>query len=332
MNFNNLERAWIIAEIGVNHEGSEDVAADLIRKAAAAGADAVKFQTFVPEHYVSREQPERFERVGRFCLSHDAFRRLAALANSLNLTFFSTPLGLADIDFLNEIQPIFKISSGDLTFHELIRHATRTGKPLIISTGLGTEEEIQAAIDVVFAERPSARNDGSLMLMHCVSAYPTPAEDTHLRNVTWLSRRFGLPTGYSDHTLGIKACELAVAVGAVALEKHFTYRKEDQVFHDHKLSADPADLTALVAAVREAETYLGSEARTRTEAEAKMELHMRRSVATLVDIPAGTPVKREWLTWVRPAWGLGPQEMDKVVGKPLNKALKAGVLVRTEDI
>ncbi|MDO8358293.1 MAG: N-acetylneuraminate synthase family protein [Nitrospirota bacterium] len=332
MNFKTLKRAWIIAEIGVNHEGSEEVAADLIRKAAAAGADAVKFQTFVPEHYVSTEQPERFERVGRFCLSHDAFRRLAALARSLGLTFFSTPLGFADIDFLDEIQPIFKISSGDLTFLALIRHATRTRKPLIISTGLGTEAEIQAAVNVVLEERPSAREDGSVMLMHCVSAYPTPAEEANLRNVTWLARRFGMPTGYSDHTLGIKACELAIAVGAVALEKHFTYRKEDQAFHDHKLSADPADLAALVAAVRQAERYLGSEIRTRTEAELKMELHMRRSIGTVVDIPVGLPVKREWLTWLRPAWGLGPQEMERIIGKPLNKALKAGALVRAEDL
>ena len=139
MNFNQLSRTWIIAEIGVNHEGNEKVAADLIRQAALAGADAVKFQTFVPQHYVSIEQRERFERVRRFALSYDAFRRLAVLANSLNLTFFSTPLGLADIDFLNEIQPVFKISSGDLTFHALIRHAALTGKPLILSTGLGTE-------------------------------------------------------------------------------------------------------------------------------------------------------------------------------------------------
>jgi N,N'-diacetyllegionaminate synthase len=330
--FNELKRTWVIAEIGVNHEGNEKVAADLIMQAALAGADAVKFQTFSPEHYVSTEQPERFERVTRFCLSQDAFRRLAALASSLNLTFFSTPLGLADIDFLDEIQPIFKISSGDLTFHELIRHAARTGKPLIISTGLGTELEIQAAVDVVFAERPSARVDGSLMLMHCVSAYPTPAEEANLRNLTWLSKRFSLPIGYSDHTLGIKACELAIAVGALAIEKHFTYRKEDQAFHDHKLSADPADLIALVAAVRRAECYLGSELRSRTEAEVKMELHMRRSVAALVDIPAGTSVKREWLTWVRPAWGLGPQEMNKVIGVKLKNSLKAGTVVRLEDL
>ena len=214
----------------------------------------------------------------------------------------------------------------------MIRHATRTGKSLIISTGLGTECEIQAAVDVVFSERPSARADGSLMLMHCVSAYPTAAEEANLKNITWLSRRFSLPIGYSDHTLGIKACELAIAVGAHAIEKHFTYRKEDQTFHDHMLSADPADLTALVEAVREAEGYLGSELRNRTEAEARMELHMRRSVAALVDIPAGTTVERGWLTWVRPAWGLGPQEMDMVIGKSLNKPLKAGMIVRAEDL
>jgi len=332
MNFNQLTRTWIVAEIGVNHEGSEGIAADLILKAASAGVDAVKFQTFTPEHYVSTEQLERFERVSRFCLSYDAFRRLAKLANSLNLVFFSTPLGLADIDFLNEIQPIFKISSGDLTFHELIRHATRTGKPLIISTGLGTEEEIQAAIDVVFYERPSARTDGSLMLMHCVSAYPTTSEDANLRNIIWLSRRFNLPVGYSDHTLGIKACELATAVGAVALEKHFTYRKEDQVFHDHRLSADPTDLKGMVEVVREAEKYLGSEVRSRTEAELSMELHMRRSIGTLIDIPSGVPIERQWLTWVRPAWGLAPQEMDMLVGKSLNKFIKAGSLIRHEDI
>lgn len=332
MDFTDLPRTWIIAEIGVNHEGDEAVAADLIRKAAAAGADAVKFQTFEVEHYVSTEQPERWERCKRFELSRDAFRRLALVAREAGVTFFSTPLGLADIDFLVELAPVIKISSGDLTFLDLIGHAARSGKPMIISTGLGTEEEIAAAVETVLAVRPSARQDGSLMLMHCVSAYPTPPEEANLRNMHWLTQRFGLPVGYSDHTLGTKACELAVAAGAVALEKHFTYRKEDQAFHDHKLSADPADLEALVKAVREAETYLGVPVRSRTESELKMVAHMRRSIATTVDVPAGVPVKREWLTWLRPQWGLGPDEMGRVVGKPLNKALKAGSIVRTEDL
>lgn len=332
MNFKALPRTWIIAEIGVNHEGDEAVAADLIRKAAAAGADAVKFQTFEVEHYVSTEQPERWERCKRFELSRDAFRRLAKVAEEAGVTFFSTPLGLADVDFLTEIAPIIKISSGDLNFLDLIAHSAATGKPLIISTGLGTEAEIEAAVAAVLAVRPTAREDGSLMLMHCVSAYPTPAEECNLRNMHWLRDRFGLPVGYSDHTLGTKACELAVAAGAVALEKHFTYRKEDQAFHDHRLSADPADLIALVEAVRQAETYLGSPVRSRTESETKMLAHMRRSIATTRDIPAGVPVQREWLTWLRPQWGLGPQDMAAVIGKPLNKPLAAGAIVREEDL
>jgi len=332
MNFHTLPKTWIIAEIGVNHEGNEAVAADLIRKAAAAGADVVKFQTFEVEHYVSSEQPERRERCKRFELSRDAFRRLARTATDVGVTFFSTPLGLADIDFLTEIAPLIKISSGDITFLALIRHAARTGKPLIISTGLATEAEIALAVEAVLGERPSARDDGSLMLMHCVSAYPTPAEECNLRNMHWLRERFRLPVGYSDHTLGTKACELAVAAGAKAVEKHFTYRKEDQAFHDHLLSADPTDLHELVNAVRQAETYLGAPIRTRTPSEEKMLAHMRRSIATVTDIPAGTPVKREWLTWVRPQWGLGPEEMDRVVGKALNKALPAGAVVRAEDV
>ncbi len=281
---------------------------------------------------MSSEQPERLERVTRFCLSRDAFRRLAKMANAAGVMFFSTPLGLADVDFLDEIAPIFKISSGDLTFLDLIRHVAAKGRPTIVSTGLGTEAEVAAAVEAVLSVRPAAATDGSLLLMHCVSAYPTEPEDANIRNMLWLRERFHLPVGYSDHTLGIKACELAVAAGAVAVEKHFTYRKEDQAFHDHKLSADPADMTALVAAVRQAEVYLGRAERRRTEAETKMEAHMRRSLAAAVDIPAGRPVQREWLTWVRPAWGLGPDRIGDVVGKALNKPLKAGQLVRAEDL
>jgi sialic acid synthase SpsE len=332
MNFNQLDRTWIIAEIGVNHEGDEAVAVDLIHKAKASGADAVKFQTFDPNHYVSSVQPDRLERVSKWALSQDAFRRLAALSRELGLVFFSTPLGFSDVPFLNEISPLFKISSGDLTCLPLIRAVARTGKPIIISTGLGTQAEIQAAIDTVYAERPQAATDGSLMLMHCVSAYPTPPDEAHVRNVGWLKEVFRLPTGYSDHTLGIKACELAVAAGAIALEKHFTYRKEDQTFHDHKLSADPKDMTELVAAVRQAETYLGSPQRARGPSEEKLILHMRRSIGAAIDIPAGEPVQEEWLTFLRPQWGITPDRFDAVVGAKLKRAIPKGDLIRDEDL
>ena len=332
MNFRNLPQTWIVAEIGVNHEGDAKLGADLIRLAAKSGADAVKFQTFRAEHYVSSVQPERLKRVRQFQLPYESFRELAEVARECGVTFFSTPLHAEDADFLKEIAPIFKVSSGDLTHLGLIRHLALTGKPLIISTGLGTPEEIQAAVDTVFEVRPEAGERGELMLMHCVAAYPTPAEEANLANISWLRETFGLPVGYSDHTLGLKACELAVALGAVVIEKHFTYRKENQEFHDHLLSADPDDLRQLVAAVRQAEIFLGRRERRRGPAEEKMLLHLRRSVGAAVDIPAGQPVRREWLTCLRPAWGLPADQLEAVVGKSLKRAVGAGDLIKPEDL
>ena len=332
MDFRKLERSWIVAEIGVNHEGNSGVAADLIREAAKCGVDAVKFQTFRTEHYVSTVQPERRERARGFQLPYEAFRGLAKVAQECGVTFFSTPLHVEDVDFLDEIAPVFKVSSGDLTHLSLIRHIATKAKPIIISTGLGTREEIQAAIQAVLAVWPDAADKGGLVLLHCVAAYPTPAEEANLGNIAWLRETFGLPVGYSDHTLGIKACELAAACGAVVLEKHFTYRKENQAFHDHALSADPEDMRELVAAVRQAEICLGGRDRKRAKSEEKMLLHMRRSVGAAVDIPEGVPVLREWLTYLRPAWGLPPEKLDTVVGKPLRRAVPAGDLIRAEDL
>ena len=332
MDFRTLDRTWIAAEIGVNHEGDEAVAIDLINKAAHAGADAVKFQTFEIEHYISTEQPERYQRTKGFQLSRDAFRRLKAAADAAGVLFFSTPLSFHDVAFLDEIAPIFKVSSGDLTFLDLIETIAATNKPMIVSTGLGSHDEIAAAVDRILSVRPSARDDGSLMLMHCVSVYPTDANNANLRNIQWLKDAFGVPVGYSDHTLGTKACELAVAVGAVALEKHFTYRKEDQAFHDHRLSADPDDLVALVAMVRQAERHLGNYERRSLEAEINNMDNMRRSIGTIRDVAQGEVLSADDLTWLRPAWGLGPDAMDAMVGRSVARSIPAGHLVREEDL
>ena len=332
MDFRTLDRTWIAAEIGVNHEGDEAVAIDLINKAAHAGADAVKFQTFEIEHYISTEQPERYQRTKGFQLSRDAFRRLKAAADAAGVLFFSTPLSFHDVAFLDEIAPIFKVSSGDLTFLDLIEAIAATNKPMIVSTGLGSHDEIAAAVDRILSVRPSARDDGSLMLMHCVSVYPTDANNANLRNIQWLKDAFGVPVGYSDHTLGTKACELAVAAGAVALEKHFTYRKEDQAFHDHRLSADPDDLVALVAMVRQAERHLGNYERRPLEAEINNADNMRRSIGTIRDVAQGEVLSADDLTWLRPAWGLGPDAMDAMVGRSVARSIPAGHLVREEDL
>ncbi|MBN2232662.1 MAG: N-acetylneuraminate synthase family protein [Deltaproteobacteria bacterium] len=330
--FDALQSTFVVAEIGVNHEGDVRLAEKMIRQAAAAGADAVKFQTYTAEHYISIVQPERLARVRRFQLSGDEFRRLKEVADEAGTVFFSTPLHPDDVDFLTELVPFFKVSSGDLTYLPLIRHIAATGKPMIISTGLGTRDEIQAALDTVTAVRPGALTAGEVMLMHCVSAYPTPPEEANLNNLFWLQKQFGVPVGYSDHTLGTTACEIAVAMGARVIEKHFTYRKEDQQFHDHAISADPEDLQRLIGRIREIEIYLGSADRRRTPAEEKGLPLMRRSLAAAVDIPAGVPVREEWITFLRPAWGLGPEAVASLVGRPLTRPVSAGELIRPEDV
>lgn len=332
INFNELSRAFIIAEIGVNHQGDMEVARDLITKAAQCGADAVKFQTYTPEHYVSTIQRKRFERIKRFCLGRNDFIELAKWAKKKGIIFFSTPLHMIDVDFLDDIVPLFKVSSGDLTFIELIQRVAKTGKPLIISTGAGNELEIRRAVNAVLDINPKAAETGLLMLMHCVCAYPVPPEEANLKNILWLQQTFDLPTGYSDHTLGTKACELAVASGAVAIEKHFTYRKEDQEFHDHALSADPIDLEILIKSIRTAEIYLGSSNRHRTPSEEKILPLMRRSLAASIDILPNTPLKKEWLTYVRPAWGVPPSQMKTVIGKQLKRKILAGDLLMKDDL
>ena len=332
MNFREIEKTWIVAEIGVNHEGNESVAADLIQKASDCGVDAVKFQTYEADYYISTVQPERRDRVSKFELSREAFVRLSNIAKDCGITFFSTPLSFNDIDFLDEIIPLFKVSSGDITYIDLIRYIAQKNKPMIISTGSSTREEIQTAVDTVLSVQPDARESGKLMLMHCVSAYPTPPKETNLANIKWLNDNFNLPTGYSDHTLGIKACELAIAAGAIALEKHFTYQKENQAFHDHALSADPEDLKQLVQSVRTAEQYIGNYSRKRMPSEEKILSNMRRSIAAAVDISKDVPVKKEWLTFLRPAWGLPPDQLNEVLGKPLKRNKLKGDLKKAEDI
>lgn len=333
MDFRKLDRTWIIAEIGVNHEGNLNLAEDMIFQAAEAGADAVKFATFRIEHYISTVQPERRAKIAKFELAPDDFRRLAKVAMRCGVTFFSTPLDPGSVDVLDGIQPLFKIASGDLNNTTFIRYVLGKGKPTIISTGYGGEVDVRRTVDAILETRPDARENGSVMLMHCVGAYPTAPVDLNLRNMQWLKDTFGLPVGFSDHTIGIKACELAVAMGAKAVETHFTYRKEGQAWHDHAVSVDPKDMKSLVNSVRDVEIFLGRYERGADHNPAEDRLtDMRRSPGALTDIPAGTPIKEEWLTWLRPAWGLAADELNSLVGKRLYRDVPAGDLIRPEDL
>ncbi len=326
-------RVLIVAEIGNNHEGDAARAARMIRLAAEAGADAVKLQTFRAEDYVSPADPERLARLKRFELSPEAFRELAREAGRVGVPFFSTPFDLASLDLVAEISCAIKIASGDLVFYPLIEKAARTGKPMILSTGLAELPLVRRTVSLVETTWGEMGHRGDLAVLHCVVAYPTPADQANLGAIAALRREFPACTvGYSDHTAGIEAAPLAVALGARIIEKHFTLDKNFSSFRDHQLSADPPEMAELVKAVRRAEALLGDGIKTPRPCEIGNLALVRRSIALNRYLTAGEMLRREHLTWTRPAGGFAPGREAEVLGRRLKRALAKGAQLHAEDL
>jgi N,N'-diacetyllegionaminate synthase len=322
--FDTDERVLVIAEIGNNHEGDAGVARELVAAAADAGADAVKFQTFRTDAFVSPSDPERYARMQRFELTPEEFSDLAARAHERSLLFLSTALDLDSVDALQPFVDAYKIASGDIDFFPLLERIAATQKPVVLSTGQS---------DLGDVERAVAALGGPVGVLHCVSAYPAPAADVHLRAIGVLADRFPDCTiGYSDHTLGLDAAVLSVACGARIVEKHFTLDKDSSDFRDHKLSADPDELRELVRRIREAESLLGEAAKTPRESELEGRFALRRSIAAARPLAAGHVLSPADLIWTRPADGLRPGEESLVVGHTLRRAVAAGEHVRADDV
>ena len=317
----------IVAEIGNNHEGSVQRAKEMVKLAAKAGAQAVKFQTFKTEHYVARADQARFRRLKLFELSQRDFEELQHTAKKENVIFLSTPFDLTSVEFLNGLVPAFKIASGDNTFYPLIRAVAETGKPVMLSSGLANLETIRLAKRVIEEvwRRQGIRQE--LAVLHCVAAYPVPPEEANLAAIPALQKEFGCVVGYSDHTLGIEAAVMAVTMGARIIEKHFTLDKNFSDFRDHSLSADPADLTELVRRIKESARLLGKAEKCVQKCEEAGLVAMRRSIAANRDLPAGATVRAADITWVRPGSGIAPGAEKKVIGKTLKKNVLAGELI-----
>ncbi|HEX9702356.1 MAG TPA: N-acetylneuraminate synthase family protein, partial [Rhodospirillales bacterium] len=248
----------VVAEIGVNHEGNLDAAIRLMRLAREAGADAAKFQTFTPERYASASDMARLKRVTGFDLGREGFRKLADEAAKLDFPIFSTAVSEDVIPFLDEMFPAIKIASGDIDFEPAIRAAAATGKPVFLSTGLATMDEVETAVGW-FRDAAGAKDiRDRLILMHCVTAYPAPVEQANVQAVPFLAAKTGLRVGYSNHVIGLEACLGAVALGACALEVHFTDRKTGREFRDHQLSCDPDDMRRLLAMIGPLKASLGT--------------------------------------------------------------------------
>lgn len=329
---NTNEKVFIIAEVGNNHEGSFDVATKMICEAAKAGADAVKFQTIIPERLVSTEDEKRIAQLKRFQLSYEQYRELKKVADREGVVFMSTPFDCETVNFLNDLVPAFKVASSDNNFYPLLRTIAETGKPIVLSTGLAADSDIDATIDCIDKTWKSKGIEGKLALLHCVSRYPVPAEDANLMYIQHLNNKYDCVVGYSDHTLGIEACVTAVALGARVIEKHFTFDKNHSDFRDHQLSADPEEFSEMVRRIRTVEIMLGEGAKDMTSEEKDVAPVIRRSVAALKDLSQGHVLTYDDLTWVRPGTGVQVGQENLLIGKKLNKNVSMGILIREEDV
>ena len=313
----------IIAEAGVNHNGSLAMAKQLAGVAKAAGADIVKFQTAKPELVISRfaekaeyqkaetgEAESQLEMCKRIHLTFDEHAQLKEYCDSIGIAYLSTPFDLDSIDFLQQLgTPMWKVPSGEITNLPYLEKIAATKKPVILSTGMSMISEIEDALTIL--EDGGA---GPITLLHCNTEYPTPIEDANLLAMQDLREQFGLPVGYSDHTAGIEADIAAAALGAVVIEKHFTLDKA-LPGPDHKASLSPEELTAMAAAVRKTELALGDGRKHVTESEAKNKPIARKSILAKRDIKKGETFTPENLTVKRPGDGISPMRWYDVLGK-----------------
>lgn len=330
--FDTDTRVLIVAEIGNNHEGSAARAADMVRAAAECGVDAVKFQTVRAGELVSRKETARFERLTSFELSDAEYAELSQLARGLGLLFISTPLYLDAVAMLEPLVDAYKIASGDNDFLPLIEKVAHTGKPVIISSGVSTFAQIETAVATVRRIWRASEHAGELGVLQCVSSYPTPPEEAQLAAIPLLAQSLGCVAGYSDHTLGIDACVLAVGAGARILEKHFTLDKNLSDFRDHALSADPAEMRELVRRVRAAEAMLGNGDKRIQPCEEAAAIAIRRSIAAARDLKQGATISASDLKWIRPGSGLRPGQESLLIGRRLRRDVSADDLLSQSDV
>lgn len=323
---------YVIAEMSANHGGSLDRAVELVRVAAQSGADAVKVQTYRPDSMTIDSDQELFQVSGGtlwdgrtlYDLYSEAMTPwewhapLQKEAASAGIDFFSSPFDASAVDLLVELDvPVLKIASFELVDHELIRYAAGSGRPLIMSTGMAGVEEIDDAVVVAMAAGAPG-----VALLRCNSAYPAPPSEMDLRTIQDIGDRWQVPVGLSDHTLGITASVVAVALGACIIEKHFTLCR-DEPGPDSAFSLEPQEFTALVTTVREAEAALGT-VRYGPSPRERSSLAFRRSLFAIDDIAAGQPFTRENIRAIRPGQGLPPKHLETVLGRKAARAITRG--------
>lgn len=326
---------FIVAEAGVNHNGDPALALALVDAAADAGADAVKFQTFRAEALVSRAAPKagyqvettgagetQREMLSRLELTMDDFARVQERCRSRDIVFFSTPFDEESADGLERLRPpLFKVPSGEVTNLPFLRHLARKGRPLIVSTGMCTLDEVATAMAAI-----REAGGGPVALLQCVSAYPAPPEDMNLRAMDTLRARFGVPVGLSDHTLGVEVALAAVARGAAIVEKHLTLDKA-LPGPDHRASLDVSEMAALVRGIRTVESALGDGEKRPAASELDTRRIARKSLVATRSLRAGERLTAAVVAIKRPGTGIAPGDLERVLGRRLRHDVGADEVI-----
>ena len=330
----------IIAEAGVNHNGSIELAKQMVDQARAAGVDYVKFQTFQPEALVSRfaEKAEyqkettgsggsQLEMLQKLALAQADFRELKGYCDKVGVGFLSTPFDLDSIDFLETLDMDFwKIPSGEITNLPYLVRIAHTGREIVMSTGMCRETDIEAAVTAL-----RQNGAGEITLLHCNTQYPTPMEDVNLRVMDTLRRHFGVPVGYSDHTIGIEVPIAAAALGATVIEKHFTLDKTMEG-PDHRASLEPEELRAMVSAVRHVEVALGDASKAVTASEAGNRAVARKSIVARCAIRKGEIFGEQNLAVKRPGTGISPMRWYEILGQVADRDYVADELIAEDAL
>ncbi len=331
------KRILIIAEAGVNHNGDILMAKQLIDAAVKAGADIVKFQTFNADRQVTRaakkanyqseitdSKETQYEMLRRLELNEAMHRELIEHCKTYNIAFLSTGFDIESVDLLHGLgQDCFKIPSGEITNLPYLRHIGQLGKPIILSTGMSTMSDIEAAIDVLEqAGTPRTK----ITVLHCTTEYPTPMNEVNLRAMQSIKSAFGVAVGYSDHTVGIEVAVAAVAMGAVVIEKHFTLDR-NLPGPDHQASLEPRELKQMITAIRNIDLALGNGIKVPTSSEAKNKSVARKSLIAKCEIKAGEVFTAENIAVKRPGTGISPMRWDEIIGRYAHRNFKADELI-----
>ena len=328
-----IGRIFIIAEIGVNHNGNLELAKKMIKSASECGVDAVKFQTFKSEDLVTENaetagyqekntnENSQLKMLKKLELTFDDFKQLKDYASKCNVIFISSPFDVNSVDLLETLDvPLYKLGSGELNNFELIDYVQKTNKPIIISTGMATLGEIKETYDFI-------ENKNNLIILHCITGYPTSFKEANLNFIKTLQKEFDVPIGFSDHSPGIELPIAAVALGACVVEKHFTLDKNLEG-PDHKASLNPKEFKAMVDAIRNVEVAMGDGIRKFSDNELEIKKVARKSIVLNQDVSKDMIIERRMLSIKRPGTGIPPKFIDDVIGKKLIKDLKANNVLK----